>query len=325
MESGVHAEPQQKRSGGPFLILVLLVTKGAKFFKLLKASTVITKFAKVWLTLATMAVSVLAYAFAFGGWWFAIGLVAMLFVHEMGHVVALRREGLEAKAPVFIPMVGAVIFAPSMGDREQEARVGYAGPLIGTLGAAAVFLVALASSGDLRTILLLTAYIGAFINLFNLIIPIRPLDGGRVTQIVGEWFKYIGLLVVLTLVIVAGARGMLVILILVMLDFRWPPAFKAVAGVGAQAALIVMIVFGLGEPQPTWIDVFDLVLASIFNAMLVGQAFSGEDHMIENHRPNTTRWPVRIKWLVYYFGLMAALVAMMLLLVPLLPKEVTGT
>jgi Zn-dependent protease len=320
MESGAAAAPKKKNRASSFMIWTGMIGKLGKLVKLLK----VFKFTKVWLTLTTMALSVVVYAFAMGGWWFATGLVMMLFVHEMGHVWALRRDGLPSKAPVFIPMLGAVIFAPDMGDREQEARVGYAGPLLGSIGTVAVFLVALATSGELRTILLLTAYLGAFINLFNLMIPIRPLDGGRVMQIVGEWVKYVGLAIVFGLIIIAGARGMIVILILVMVDFRWPLAFKATFGILAEISLIVMIAFGLGEPQPAGVDVVDLFLATLFNLSLLAMAVSGKDEFAEQHRPNYTRWPTRLKWGAYYLGLMIGLALLMAQIVPMLPKEVTG-
>ena len=70
------------------------------------------------------------------------GFVVLLFVHEMGHVIALRREGIKASAPMFIPFLGAVIIAKSLGeDALAEARVGLAGPILGTLAAAAVAVV----------------------------------------------------------------------------------------------------------------------------------------------------------------------------------------
>src|SRR6202012_5541228 len=49
------------------------------------------------------------------GFWFAIGFVVLLLVHEMGHVIQLRREGLQASAPMFIPFLGAVVAAKSLG------------------------------------------------------------------------------------------------------------------------------------------------------------------------------------------------------------------
>ena len=100
----------------------------------------------------------------------------LIFVHEMGHVLQLRREGIKASAPMFIPFLGAVIWAKSLGDNAAaEARVGLAGPVLGSLGAAALIPVADATGNDLFTAL---AFTGFFLNLFNLL-PVVPLDGGR--------------------------------------------------------------------------------------------------------------------------------------------------
>ena len=96
---------------------------------------------KLLMTAGTALVSVAAYSL-FLGWSFAAGFVVLLFVHEMGHVIELRREGIKASAPMFIPFMGAVIFARSLGDNAlAEARVGLAGPILGTIGAAAVAVV----------------------------------------------------------------------------------------------------------------------------------------------------------------------------------------
>src|SRR5207253_1196566 len=85
----------------------------------------------------TAFVSIAAYSLFFG-WTFAVGFVVLLFVHELGHVIALRREGIKASAPMFIPFLGALISAKSLGDNAlAEARVGLAGPVLGSIGAAA--------------------------------------------------------------------------------------------------------------------------------------------------------------------------------------------
>ena len=96
-----------------------------------------------------MLVSIAAYSLIWG-WKFAVGFVLLLFVHEMGHVIQLRREGIEASAPMFIPFLGAVVWAKSLGDNAAaEARVGLAGPVLGSLGAAALIPVADATGNDL--------------------------------------------------------------------------------------------------------------------------------------------------------------------------------
>ena len=98
-----------------------------------------------------MLVSVAAYSLIWG-WKFAVGFVLLIFVHEMGHVLQLRREGIEASAPMFIPFFGAVIWAKSLGNNAlAEARVGLAGPVLGGLGSAALIPVAHATGNDLFT------------------------------------------------------------------------------------------------------------------------------------------------------------------------------
>ncbi|MEA2210073.1 MAG: hypothetical protein QOF83_21 [Solirubrobacteraceae bacterium] len=130
---------------------------------------------KLLATAGTMLVSIAAYA-SIWGFQFALGFVVLLLVHEMGHVVALRREGIKASAPMFIPFLGAIISARSLGDNAAaEARVGLAGPVLGTIGAAACIPLWHATGNDLFRAL---AFTGFFLNLFNLL-PVIPLDGGR--------------------------------------------------------------------------------------------------------------------------------------------------
>ena len=163
----------------------LLVLKfGAK----LKALLFLLPKIKLFTTSATMLVSVAAYSLIWG-WKFAIGFVLLLLVHEMGHVIQLRREGIEASAPMFIPFLGAAIWAKSMGQNAlAEARVGLAGPVLGSLGAAALIPVADATGNDLFTAL---AFTGFFLNLFNLL-PVVPLDGGRAMAALTPWMWFVG-------------------------------------------------------------------------------------------------------------------------------------
>jgi Zn-dependent protease len=135
------------------------------------------KLGKVLMTSATMLVSVFAYALVFG-WPYAAGFVGLIFCHEMGHYVAARQRGLDVGAPMFIPFVGAwIALKETPPDVETEAYVGMAGPLVGTLAALICYFLARHTGSPL---LLALAYAGFFLNLFNLI-PLSPLDGGRVT------------------------------------------------------------------------------------------------------------------------------------------------
>jgi Zn-dependent protease len=135
-----------------------------------------------------MLVSIAAYAWLWG-FPFAVGFVVLLFVHEMGHVIQLRREGIKASAPMFIPFLGAVIGAKSLGENAvAEARVGLAGPILGSIGSAACILVWHATGNDIWRAL---AFTGFFLNLFNLL-PVVPLDGGRAMAAMAPWMWFIG-------------------------------------------------------------------------------------------------------------------------------------
>jgi Zn-dependent protease len=126
-------------------------------------------------TLLTLVLSLGAY-WAAWGWRFAAGLVASMYVHEMGHVAALRARGIAASAPVFVPGLGAFVrLRQAMPSAAADARVGLAGPVWGA-GAAVACLVASVVSG--WPALAAIARVGAVLNLFNLL-PVWQLDGGR--------------------------------------------------------------------------------------------------------------------------------------------------
>ncbi len=144
---------------------------------------------KLLTTSGSMLVSVAAYSLIWG-WTFALGFVLLLLVHELGHVIQLRREGIEASAPMFIPFLGAVVAAKSLGDdAAAEARVGLAGPVLGSLGAALLIPVWLITGNDFWQAL---AFTGLFLNLFNLL-PVVPLDGGRAMAALSPWMWFAGL------------------------------------------------------------------------------------------------------------------------------------
>jgi Zn-dependent protease len=155
--------------------ILLLLLSGAKLGKLLTTG-------------GTMLVSLVVYGFIFG-WKYAAGFVLLLLVHEMGHYVAAKQRGLDVGAPTFIPFVGAWVQLKQLPhDAETEAYVGLGGPLLGTVGAIAVYFWARETSS---TWLLAVAYAGFFLNLFNLV-PISPFDGGRITAVLSPRIWLLG-------------------------------------------------------------------------------------------------------------------------------------
>lgn len=180
-----HPEPRQpgwRRLLGPLIVLGAVLAKFKGVLLLLPKLKILT-------TSGSMLVSIAAYSLIWG-WKFAVGFVVLLLVHEMGHVIQLRREGIEASAPMFIPFLGAVVAAKSLGDdAAAEARVGLAGPVLGSLGAALLIPVWLATGNELWQAL---AFTGFFLNLFNLL-PVVPLDGGRAMAAMAPWMWFVGL------------------------------------------------------------------------------------------------------------------------------------
>ena len=177
--------PLLRRLIGPLLVAGLLALKwGAKFKGLL---LVLPKL-KVLTTSGSMLVSVAAYSLIWG-WQFALGFVALLFVHESGHYIQLRREGVKPSFMVFIPFLGAAVGARSLGGSAvAEARVGLAGPILGSLACAALLPVAAATDDEFWRAL---AFTGFFLNLFNLI-PLVPFDGGRAMAAMAPWMWFVG-------------------------------------------------------------------------------------------------------------------------------------
>jgi Zn-dependent protease len=193
---------------------LLLATKG-------KALLLLLPKLKLFTTSASMLVSIGAYALIWG-WPFAVGFVLLLLLHEMGHVFQLRREGIEASAPMFIPFLGAAIAAKSMGDdAAAEARVGLAGPILGSIATLVPLGIWLATGEEFWQAL---AFVGFFLNLFNLL-PVLPLDGGRAMAALSPWVWIAGFaaLVVLTFVF----PNPIMLLILLFGGFETYRRFKA--------------------------------------------------------------------------------------------------
>jgi Zn-dependent protease len=182
------AQPQSARSRG---ITGALIAAGAvilKFGAKLKALLLLAPKLKLLTTSGSMLVSIAAYSLIWG-WRFAVGFVALLFVHEMGHYIQLRREGVRPGGMVFVPFFGAAVWAKSLGGNAlAEARVGLAGPVLGTLGSAAMIPLAHATGNELFNAL---AFVGFFLNLFNLA-PVLPLDGGRAMAAMAPWMWFVG-------------------------------------------------------------------------------------------------------------------------------------
>ncbi|MBW8848806.1 MAG: site-2 protease family protein, partial [Burkholderiales bacterium] len=187
------------------LKLLALLLSGAKFGKLLTTG-------------GSMLISLVVYAWVYG-WRYAAGFIALLFVHEMGHFIAARYKGLNVGMPTFIPFVGAWVELKDMPhDAQTEAFVGLAGPLLGTVGATVVYLMARSWNVDW---LLAVAYSGFFLNLFNLI-PVSPFDGGRITAVLSPRIWLLGAPLLVALFFWRPS-----VLLIMMAVLAWPQLVKA--------------------------------------------------------------------------------------------------
>jgi Zn-dependent protease len=172
----MSAEAQNQRSGTRGLIdrlIAVALTLGgfAKFFAFF--------------------VSFAAYSLWFHSWKFGLGLVLLILVHELGHFIEARRQGVPVTLPTFVPFVGAFVTTRQAGlPPWRSALISLAGPFLGGLGAAALWAIGSAQDSFLLVVL---ANVGFLLNAFNLL-PIGFLDGGTIAQCISRsrrgWIRY---------------------------------------------------------------------------------------------------------------------------------------
>ena len=193
-----------RRAGGAIIAALLLLAKFGK------AALLLVGKGKFLATAGSMLVSIAAYALIWG-WKFGAVFVALLFIHEIGHVIQLRREGVKASAPMFIPFLGAFVAMKEMPkDAGAEARVGLAGPVLGSLGCLIPVALWQITGDDFWQA---GAFIGIFLNLFNLL-PILPLDGGRAMAALSSWIWAIGFVLFLGLLVFFPSPILILIVLL---------------------------------------------------------------------------------------------------------------
>lgn len=161
----------------------------AKLLVKLKFLFVFLKLGKIVSTFGSMLLMIWVYA-TIHGWMFGVGFVLLLFMHEMGHYFAAKKAKLPVSTPIFIPFVGAFISMKEMpSDASTEAFVAIAGPVLGSIGALICLAIYYITG---KSIFIALAYSGFILNLFNLI-PVHPLDGGRVVTAISPALWIIGI------------------------------------------------------------------------------------------------------------------------------------
>jgi Zn-dependent protease len=213
---------------------LLFVLGKAKFLGLLAG-------ALKWKTLVTMLLSIGAYALEWG-WAFAVGFVLLIFAHEMGHAVALRREGIAAGAPVFIPFIGAFVAMHGQPrDAGVEARVAMAGPITGSLAAWAVLGVGLAWR---QPLLVALGHTAVLLNLFNLV-PVPPLDGGRIAGAFTRTYWVIGYAIGAAALVLTRSPLLLIVLVLGLFTLvrRWRDPVPGYDALPARQRATIALVY----------------------------------------------------------------------------------
>lgn len=249
--SGKASRALRRAGSGLVAIFALLKFKGPILFVLSKLKYLalglkFLKFGKFLTTGLTMLLSMAAYATIFGPP-FAIGFVLLILLHELGHGAAMRLHGIRAGAPVFIPFVGAAI---AMKDKPRDARieaeVGIAGPLAGGLASLACFGI---GKGFGSPLFIALANTGFFLNLFNLL-PISPLDGGRIVAAISRWLWVAGLAIAIPLAFVSTNPILVIVIILggvrLYRDWKTPPEEASYYAIPKHVRFIIAaLYFGL--------------------------------------------------------------------------------
>lgn len=224
----------ESRAPGHLAVVGALVLGGGKYV------AAVFKFKGVG-SIITMLISILAY------WWTsnlglpgAVLFVALLLAHEMGHYWTARKLGIETSLPMFIPFLGAIINVRSKPeDAEKEAWMALAGPLLGALAAFACLPVYFWTGDKLW---LWGASIGFVVNLFNLL-PVSPLDGGRIIGAVWRGFWLVGLAVLLWLALRSKDVFLLLIFLAALSEinenwYEFKPEFWLVGALGTVAIAV---------------------------------------------------------------------------------------
>ena len=187
------------------------------FAPLVALGFVLVKFGAFAVKFFGIFISVGGYALIFG-FKFAVGFVLLILVHELGHFVEAKRQGLNPSLPVFIPFLGAYVAMKNAPfDPWRNLLVSAAGPFAGGLASLGVWIVG--ESTDSRFLVAL-AYTGFLLNLFNLI-PVRPFDGGFMWRSV-KALRF-------------GHRERV----------AWAPAWRVVAGGVVYGGLIATLALGM--------------------------------------------------------------------------------
>jgi len=249
VQADIPAQPGNRGRRNSGVAAGILAFLGLILSKLSYIGLLLLKFKGLWFTIISTGVTAVIYAQLFG-WAFGVGIVLLILVHESGHVVVARVMGMPVTLPVMIPFLGAFV---SMKQQPrtvaQESVMAIGGPILGTIGAGLCYLGYLAmpdsTTGQLLRAL---AYFGFLINLFNLV-PVTPLDGGRVLSVLSKWFNVAGLAIAAGLLLFGNFHSPVLFLVLIFGAFSTFQRFRTTAlnpayyAVDARTKLVIGLLY----------------------------------------------------------------------------------
>ena len=175
------------------------------------------------------------------GWKFGLGFTLSILVHEMGHFWAVKRRGLKAELPVFLPGLGAYVRWYSMGiPLDGLAAIALAGPMFGLLAAPACLGL---FAWTRQPVYQALAHTGAFINVLNLI-PVLGLDGAQAAYALSKLQR--GLLLLSALVMFALMREGVFLFLAAGLTWRMFTRDEPEAGSNRTMVYYLLLLFCLG-------------------------------------------------------------------------------
>jgi Zn-dependent protease len=224
--------PTQKnwrnRAGGAAVAVALIAAKFKTILALLLSFKWFFIGTKLLLSFGSIFVSIWFYALAFG-WKLGVVFVLLILVHEMGHWVVLRGLGVRVSLPYFIPGLGAFVAQKEMtANNVQDAAAAIAGPAVGIAGSAICQAYGIATGNPFWIV---AAHIGYLLNLFNLI-PVLPLDGGRIAGSIDPRLWMFGLVLFVVYIVSSGLNHPIAWLFLLLIGVSSiPRAIAAWRGV----------------------------------------------------------------------------------------------
>ncbi|MFD9624666.1 site-2 protease family protein [Peribacillus muralis] len=267
---------KQSRSNKGWLSLGAI---GLFFLGKMKWLFALLKLAKLG-SLLSIFVSLGAYALIYG-WKFAVALIYLIYIHEMGHLLAAKRKGIKTSNAIFIPFVGALIaLKEEPKNANQEAYLAFGGPLLGTLAFLPAIPLFMMTENPFW---LLVITLGSLINLFNLM-PVHPLDGGRIVGVISTKLWILGIIGMV--VYMFYHPNPLLILFLLLGISKWWKEFRSETTRNQRVNLIEFNQFGLEqlERYAGATDEEKIRLVNIWN-MELSQLYAKLNNMRSWHIP----------------------------------------